>query len=107
MDADQEILAHYRHAAESLGREFRLDDEDEPKPTISTDMANVSLALPTIHPLLMIPTNGAVNHQPEFTAACITAAADQAVIDGAIALAETAVGVASDQPLRERLMRRS
>jgi amidohydrolase len=107
MAADPEILAHYRRAAESLGRDFRLDDEEAPKPTISTDMANVSLALPSIHPLLMIPTHGAVNHQPEFTAACITPAADQAVIDGAIALAETAVGVANDAVLRERLMSRS
>jgi amidohydrolase len=107
MAADSEILAHYRRAAESLGRDFRLDDEEAPKPTISTDMANVSLALPSIHPLLMIPTHGAVNHQPEFTAACITAAADQAVIDGAIALAETAIGVANDAALRERLMSRS
>jgi amidohydrolase len=107
MVADPEILAHYRRAAEALGRDFRLDDEEAPKPTISTDMANVSLALPSIHPLLMIPTHGAINHQPEFTAACITAAADQAVIDGAIALAETAVGVARDASLRERLMNRS
>lgn len=107
MVADQEILIHYRRAAEALGRDFRLDDEGAPKPTISTDMANVSLALPTIHPLLMIPTHGAVNHTPEFTAACVTGAADQAVIDGAIALAETAVSVANDEALRERLMKRS
>jgi amidohydrolase len=106
MVADPEILAHYRRAAESLGRVFLLDDEDAPKPTISTDMANVSLAVPSIHPLLMIPTHGAINHQPEFTAACITPAADQAVIDGALALAETAVGVANDETLRERLMNR-
>jgi amidohydrolase len=106
MVADPEILAHYRRAAESLGRDFLLDDEDAPKPTISTDMANVSLAVPSIHPLLMIPTHGAINHQPEFTAACITAAADHAVIDGALALAETAVGVANDEALRERLVNR-
>ena len=106
MAADPEILLHYRRAAESLGREFRLDDEEAPKPTLSTDMANVSLAVPSIHPLLMIPTHGAINHQPEFTAACITAAADQAVIDGALALAETAVRVANDEALRERLVNR-
>ena len=57
-------------------------------------MANVSLVVPSIHPLLMIPTNGAINHQPAFTAACVTPAADQAVIDGAIALAHTAIAVA-------------
>jgi hypothetical protein len=55
----------------------------------------------------MIPTNGAVNHQPEFTAACITPAADQAVIDGAIALATTVIGVAEDEALRERLTSRA
>ena len=55
----------------------------------------------------MIPTNGAVNHQPEFTAACITPEADQAVIDGAVALATTAIAVAQDDALRERLMSRT
>jgi len=107
MVADQEILAHYRRAAESLGRSFALDDDEVAKPTISTDMANVSLVVPSIHPLLMIPTHGASNHQPEFTVACVTPAADQAVIDGAVALAHTVVGVAQDRALRERLVQRS
>jgi len=107
MVSDQEILAHYRRAAEALGRSFALDDEGAPKPTISTDMANVSLVVPSIHPLLMIPTNGASNHQPEFTAACVTPFADQAVIDGAVALAHTVVSVAHDSALRERLVQRT
>ena len=106
MVSDPGILAHYRDAAEALGRDFHLDDDGAAKPTISTDMANVSLVVPTIHPLLMIPTNGAVNHQPAFTAACVTPAADQAVVDGAIALATTAVAVAKDPALRDRLMSR-
>ncbi len=97
------VLAHYRHAAEALGRNFDLDDEGTALPTISTDMANVSLELPSIHPLLMIPTNGAVNHQPEFTAACKTPEADHAVVDGAMALAWTAIGVAEDASLRQEL----
>jgi hypothetical protein len=70
-------------------------------------MANVSLVVPSIHPLLAIETGGAVNHQPEFTAACITESADRAVIDGAIALAHTAIGVAQDEKLRARLMARA
>lgn len=106
MESDPDILAHYREAAQSLGRRFDLDDVGEARPTISTDMANVSLAVPSIHPLLAIPTNGAVNHQPEFTRACITDAADQAVIDGALALALTAIGVATDASLRQRLLLR-
>jgi amidohydrolase len=103
LESDPDILAHYREAAEALGRDFHLDDEDVPRPTISTDMGNVSLVVPTIHPLLMIPTNGAINHQPEFTAACITPAADQAVIDGAVALAHTGIAIAVDEKLRARL----
>ncbi|HVA53649.1 MAG TPA: M20 family metallopeptidase [Acidimicrobiales bacterium] len=107
MVSDKEILAHYRRAAEALGRSFALDDEGAPKPTISTDMANVSLVVPSIHPLLMIPTHGACNHQPEFTAACVTPAADRAVVDGAVALAHTVVSVAQDSALRERLVQRT
>jgi amidohydrolase len=107
LESDLDILAHYRQAAEALGRDFHLDDEEAPRPTISTDMGNVSLKVPSIHPLLMIPTNGAINHQPEFTAACVTPDADQAVIDGALALAHTAIAMAEDEKLRERLMARS
>ncbi len=106
MVSDSEILAHYRRAAEDLGREFRADDAGEALPTISTDMANVSLVVPSIHPLLGIPTNGAVNHQPEFTAACVTPHADQAVFDGALALARTGAAIAHDEALRERLLAR-
>lgn len=107
MESDPEILAHYRRAAEGLGRRFDLDDAGAPRPTLSTDMANVSLAVPSIHPLLAIPTGGAVNHQPEFTAACVGDGADQAVFDGAVALALTGVSIATDPALRARLECRS
>jgi amidohydrolase len=107
MESDYDLLAHYRSAAEAIGRSFELDDAGVPKPTCSTDMANVSLVVPSIHPLLAIETGGAVNHQPEFTAACITESADRAVIDGALALAHAAIGVAQDEKLRARLMARA
>jgi amidohydrolase len=95
MESDPVLLAAYRSNAEHLGRTFTLDDEGVPLPTISTDMANVSLVVPSIHPLIAIETRGAVNHQPEFTAACITDSADRAVRDGALALAWTAIDVAA------------
>jgi len=106
METNAEILNHYRSAAEALGRTFEIDDAHTPRPTISTDMANVSLVVPSIHPLIAIPTHGAVNHQPEFTAACITKEADQAVIDGAVALAHTAIAVAEDAALRAKLLKK-
>ena len=96
--------ACYRANAEALGRRFDLDDEGAPRPTLSTDMANVSLAVPTIHPLMAIESAGAVNHQPEFAAACITPSADTAVRDGALAMAWTAIDAAVPGPLRERLL---
>ena len=104
METDPDLIAHYRRAAEGLGRSFILDDQGAPIPTFSTDMANVSLVVPSIHPLLGIPTHGAVNHQPEFTASCITAEADQALIEGAIALAQGAALSAADEALRARLL---
>ncbi len=104
MNSDADLVKHYRSAAEALGRSFALDDAGAPIPTFSTDMANVSLVVPSIHPLLGIVTHGAVNHQPQFTAACITPEADQAMIEGAIALAHTGLSVAGDADLRARLM---
>jgi amidohydrolase len=106
MEADPALLAAYRANAETLGRSFEADDADTPLPTFSTDMANVSLAVPTIHPLIGIETNGAVNHQHEFAAACITPSADAAVRDGAVAMAWTAIDAATDPDLRARLLHR-
>ncbi len=104
MEADPGLVAAYRANAEALGRTFEADDADTPLPTFSTDMANVSLAVPTIHPLIGIETGGAVNHQHEFAAACITPSADAAVRDGALALAWTAIDAATDPALRDRLL---
>jgi amidohydrolase len=104
MVSDQDLLHHYRANAERLGRRFTLDDEGAARPTLSTDMANVSLAVPTIHPLLAIDAAGSVNHQPEFAAACITASADTAVREGALAMAWTAIDAARNGALRDRLL---
>ena len=104
MEADPGLLAAYRVNAEALGRTFEADDADTPLPTFSTDMANVSLAVPTIHPLVRIETHGAVNHQHEFAAACITPSADAAVRDGAVAMAWTAIDAATDPAIRQRLL---
>ncbi|HWD51038.1 MAG TPA: M20 family metallopeptidase [Acidimicrobiales bacterium] len=104
MESDLGLLGAYRANAEELGRSFELDDLDAPRPTLSTDMANVSLAVPTIHPLIGIDAGGSVNHQPEFAAACITASADTALRDGALAMAWTVIDAARPGPLRDRLL---
>ncbi|MGH9079183.1 MAG: M20 family metallopeptidase [Acidimicrobiales bacterium] len=104
MESDRGLLDLYRVNAEALGRRFDADDDGSPRPTFSTDMANVSLAVPTIHPLVAIDAAGSVNHQPEFAAACITESADAALRDGGLAMAWTAIDAASDGPLRQRLL---
>ena len=70
----------------------------------STDMGNVSLVVPAIHPYIGIGSLPAVNHQKEFAAHCVTPAADQALIDGAIGLAWTAADAARDEAIRGRLL---
>ena len=56
LESDPGLLERYRQNAEALGRHF--DAEGSPRPTLSTDMGNVSLAVPTIHPLVAIDARG-------------------------------------------------
>ncbi len=98
---DQELAALYKANAEALGREFI------PRPSqgaASTDMANVSLLMPTIHPMLGLNCGSAVNHQPEFTNFCRTPEADETTLQGAIAMAMTTIDLATDETLRSRLL---
>ncbi|HEU4318659.1 MAG TPA: M20 family metallopeptidase [Acidimicrobiia bacterium] len=60
----------------------------------SSDMGNVSQVVPSIHAMLGIETNGAVNHQLEFAAATITPSGDKAIRDGALAMAWTVIDMA-------------
>ncbi len=60
----------------------------------SSDMGNVSQVVPSIHPMIAIETGGAVNHQKEFASATITASGDQAIRDGALAMAFTIIDMA-------------
>jgi amidohydrolase len=103
MHHDAALAALYRANAEALGRSF-LDFGNIERTAGSTDMGNVSLAVPSIHPAIGIDSLPAVNHQSEFTAQCATPVADKAVMDGAIAMAWTIVDAATDERLRARLM---
>jgi amidohydrolase len=110
---DEDMVAIYRANAEGLGRSFPAPQKRRPEGlphdgehafSASTDMANVSLRIPSIHPMLGLDCAPASNHQPEFTAACITQAADKAVIDGATAMAWTCIDLAINATQRSRLL---
>ena len=96
---DQELAAIYQKHAESLGRVFV-----EPPAPVSTDMGNVSYEVPTIHPFIGVESNGAVPHQAAFADACAAPSADQAIFDGALAMAMTVIEAATDEELRARLL---
>jgi amidohydrolase len=93
----------YQLHAESLGRSFGPDGKLA-FTNFSSDIGNVSQVIPSIHPIIGIDSGQAVNHQPEFAAATVTAAADRAILDGSIALAWTAIDAATRQELRDRLL---
>jgi amidohydrolase len=103
---DHELAAVYQRNAETLGRTF-VNIPGMERVAASTDMGNISHAIPSIHPMIGINSLPAANHQPEFTAHCIKAEADKAVIDGAIAMAWTVADLSRDAKLRSRLMARS
>jgi amidohydrolase len=100
---DATLLAAYAREATAVGRVLPAPGEDRGLAG-STDMANVSLRVPTIHPMLAIEADGAVNHQPEFTAAAARPSADRAVLDGAVAMARTVIAVAEDPTARATLL---
>jgi amidohydrolase len=104
MHHDGDMAALYRTNSEVLGRPFPNLGEWETRPTGSTDMGNVSRAIPSIHPMIGINSLPAVNHQPEFTAHCITPDADKALGDGAIAMAWTCIDLATNDDVRNRLI---
>ena len=95
MRHDTRMAELYRRNAEQIGRSFPNPEVWEHRPTASTDMGNVSLAVPSIHPMIGINSLPAVNHQPEFAAHCVSADADQALADGALAMAWTAIDLAA------------
>ena len=111
---DPDLLPLYRANAERLGRQFLGTGPDgaaggdaasaSRMNRASTDMGNVSLVVPAIHPYIGIGSLPAVNHQKEFAAHCVTPVADQALIDGAIGLAWTAADAARDEVIRGRLL---
>ena len=107
MHHDMEMAAVYERNARALGRDFPDLGPMGARMAASTDMGNVSLALPSIHPVIGINSFPAVNHQPEFAAHCISQDADKALYDGAVAMAWTAIDMAMTESLRTRLLSRS
>jgi metal-dependent amidase/aminoacylase/carboxypeptidase family protein len=102
--SDTWLAGAYRSAITELGRTPAGPDQERQRQSGSTDMGNVTHVLPAIHPMIAIDCGDSVNHQPKFAAACASASADRAVLDGALALAWTALAAATDDEQRARLL---
>lgn len=88
---DQSALASYKKNMVSLGRTFEDHGFANRMNRASTDMGNVSQLVPSIHPYIGIGSLPATNHQPAFAAFCVGETAEHALVDGAVALAWTAI----------------
>jgi amidohydrolase len=101
---DDAVLDLYVRNAQGLGRAFTDGDTGLGRMSrASTDMGNVSQVVAAIHPYIGIDSAPAVNHQREFAAACVTEAADAALLDAATALALTVADAAADDAVSARL----
>jgi len=87
------MTALYSANSVSLGRTMPTEAEMGASGG-SSDMGNVSQVVPSIHPMLGIECGDAVNHQKAFAAATVTPSGDDAIRDGALAMAYTIIDMA-------------
>ena len=92
----------FRANAERLGREFFPVEKIPGNFAGSTDMGNVSYRTPSIHPMLACAPFQCTIHNAEFEKWAGSESGDDAALDGAKALAMTALDFFIDRDLRER-----
>ncbi len=100
--ANEPLATAFRRNAESLGREFFPVEKLPPGLQGSTDLGNVSYRLPAIHPMLAAAPLHVTIHNPEFAKWAGSELGDAAALDGAKALAMTALDFFCDAELRRR-----
>jgi amidohydrolase len=101
--ANEPLAARYRANAEALGRRFFPLDRLPPGIQGTTDMGNVSHRVPSIHPMIAAAPPSCSIHHPEFAQHAASPGGDAAALDGAKALAMTALDYLHDAELRERV----
>lgn len=95
------IAKLWRANAEALGRSSLPAGSNDP--VASTDMGNVSHAIPSIHPMMQLEAGGANIHQQAFADAANGSDSDNVILDGATAMAWTIADIAADAGLSNAL----
>jgi amidohydrolase len=88
--SNEPLLDLYRANSAEVGRPLE-EPEGNRRITVSTDMGNVSYWVPSIHPILKTSPSDVSLHSAEFAAAAASPEGERAVLDGAKAMALTAV----------------
>ena len=91
MVTNNNLSAMYVSNASTLGRHVVVPGANGRRVVGSTDMGNVSHLVPSIHPMIASAPTGTAIHTLDFAKASITPQADKAVVDGAKAMAMTAI----------------
>jgi len=91
----------FQSNAAALGREFFPIKDIPPGFAGSTDMGNVSHRVPSIHPMFAVAPAGVIIHNAEFARWAASDKGDRAVLDGAKALAQTALDLMCDASLMQ------
>ena len=99
------LARRYQANAESLGRTFFPYEKLPSGMQGSTDMGNVSHRVPSIHPMIAVAPLHVSIHNAEFAKYAGSESGDRAVIDGAKALAMTALDFFCDADLRDEVSR--
>jgi metal-dependent amidase/aminoacylase/carboxypeptidase family protein len=94
------LATAFRRNAESLGREFFPIEKLPAGLQGSTDLGNLSYRMPAIHPMLAAAPPHVTIHNPEFAKWAASELGDAAALDGAKALAMTALDFFCDPELR-------
>ena len=100
VNSNMALASIFTQACESIGRTFTPDPAGD-QVSGSTDFGNISQLVPGLHADLAVHSGPAVNHQHEFAAACIAPAGDKTMLEGAKALALTALAVAANPAVLE------
>lgn len=100
MRNDQPMAQLFAANAGRLGRTMSRSDRRGG----STDMANVSQSFPSIHPMISLGDGCPPIHNEAFARYAASPAGDQAVRDGALAMAFTCIDLATDPRQRTRLL---
>ena len=95
------LAESFQRNAEALGRDFFPHEKLGSSGAGSTDMGNVSHRVPSIHPMLAAAPANVVIHNPEFEKWAGSEMGDRAALDGAKALAMTALDFLDDPSLQQ------